>query len=46
MTKLTAALADLIAAIDAGSEFPDVVGRIAKRHGVSVNRLTAKYDAI
>jgi hypothetical protein len=38
------ALAALLAAIDAGEEFPDASARIAMRYRVNVDTLTERYD--
>lgn len=38
------ALAELNTQIEAGREFPDIAGRIARKHGFSEAALTKAYD--
>ena len=38
------ALADLNTQIEAGREFPDIIDRTARKHGVSEKSLTRAYD--
>ncbi len=43
--KISEALTALNKAIDDGAEFPDVIGRIARKFSVNEDELTQAYDA-
>lgn len=45
VNKIQKALNNLNTLIEAGREFPDVVGRIARLHGLKEETLTRAYDA-
>ena len=43
-SKLEAALKDLLAAVDAGQEYPDAQWSVSQKHNVSAELLQVAYD--